>query len=248
MSGTGSRSFLRVTPEASALVLLGAGGWVVVIWLAQGMRTMAGTLWVGVAGFLAVWSLMTVAMMLPSVAPVAALYARSFTERRPRRLLVFASGYLLVWIASGLPALGAAWVFGRLVGTNPLAIRATACIVCLGVAAYQVTPVKRRCLTHCRSPLSLLLHYAAYRGRFRELGVGVHHGAYCLACCWPLMILLVALGTMNLAAMVFVAGFVLLEKYPPRGWPVSWIGATVAAGFAVLVLALPQITPALPIM
>ena len=67
---------------------------------------------------------------------------------------------------------------------------------------YQLTPLKDLCLSHCRSPLGLLLHYGSYRGKARDLRVGVHHGGYCLGCCWALMVILIAVGVMNIAAMV----------------------------------------------
>ena len=77
---------------------------------------------------------------------------------------------------------------------------------------YQLSPLKDRCLAHCRSPLGLLLHYGSYQGRSRDLRVGVHHGGYCLGCCWALMVILIAVGVMNMAAMVGLAALVLTEK------------------------------------
>jgi len=55
-----------------------------------------------------------------------------------------------------------------------------------------LTPLKDRCLAHCRSPLALLFRYASFRGRRRDVRAGVHHAAVCVACCWTLMALLVA--------------------------------------------------------
>jgi hypothetical protein len=65
---------------------------------------------------------------------------------------------------------------------------------------YQVSSLKDRWLAHCRSPLGLLMHYASYRGRSRDLRVG-HNGAYCVGCCWGLMVILIAVGVMNVAAI-----------------------------------------------
>ncbi len=85
-------SLVRVTPEASALLLLAAALWVAVIWVATSMGSMPGTMGLGIGPFVGVWALMMAAMMLPAVAPVAAAYSRSFRERRSQRLIVFACG------------------------------------------------------------------------------------------------------------------------------------------------------------
>ena len=55
---------------------------------------------------------------------------------------------------------------------------------------YQLTSFKDVCLRHCRSPMSLLLHYTSFRGPAIDLRVGFHHGLYCVACCWGLMLIL----------------------------------------------------------
>jgi predicted metal-binding membrane protein len=234
-------SLLRPTPEAAALVLIGLGGWVLVAWLAGGMGSMPGTMGLGIGAFVGVWTLMMLAMMMPSVAPVAALYTRSFAADRGRRLVVFAAGYLLVWAAAGLPAFAAAWAIDRLVGGTGVASRALLGGVFVAVALYQLTPLKRMCLEHCRSPLSQLLHYASFRGPLRDLRVGVHHAAFCLGCCWALMLLLIALGTMNLLIMLGLGVFVLVEKYAPHGLLLSRLAAVAAAALAILAIASPQL-------
>jgi predicted metal-binding membrane protein len=100
---------------------------------------------------------------------------------------------------------------GDLRGDNLLGDRGGGSGVCQlrGVPAH---PAEDRCLKHCRLPLSLLLHYGAYRRRLRDVRAGAHHGAYCLGCCWSLMALFVVVGVMNLAAMVTLAAVVLAEK------------------------------------
>ena len=121
-------------------------------------------------------------------------------------------GYLAVWAAAGLPAYGLAWLAGWLTGQHPGAAHVMTVAVFAVCGIYQLSPLKDRCLAHCRSPLGLLLHYGSYRGRSRDLRVGVHHGGYCLGCCWGLMVLLIAVGVMNVAAMVGLATLVLIEK------------------------------------
>jgi predicted metal-binding membrane protein len=90
--------------------------------------------------------------------------------------------------------------------------------------AYQLTPLKDRCLARCRSPPGFMLKLGAYRGRTRDLRAGLYHGTFCLACCWALMALLVAFGLMNVIAMVILAGAVLTEK-PWARWRTGTSGA-----------------------
>ena len=111
---------------------------------------------------------------------------------------------------------------------------------------YQLTPLKSRCLKHCRSPLSLLLHYGAYRGRLRDVRAGVHHGAYCLGCCWSLMALFVVVGVMNLAAMVVLAIVVLAEKLSVHGELLARIVGITALALAIVVIWVPELAPGLP--
>jgi predicted metal-binding membrane protein len=204
------------------------------------MGSMPGTMGLGLGGFGGVWALMMSAMMLPAVAPVAAAYSRSFMQRRRERLIVFASAYLLVWAGSGVVAYPAALLVDRLTGISTTTARVVAAAALLGVAAYQLTPLKRICLDHCRSPLSQLLHYGAFRGRSRDFRVGLHHAAFCLGCCWALMVLLIVLGTMNAFIMLGIVAFVVLEKYSVHGELISRVGAVAAVALAVVALVVPQ--------
>ncbi len=94
---------------------------------------------------------------------------------------------------------------------------------------YQLTQWKLACLKHCRDPLTLLAANL-HRGRFGALRIGIHHGAFCAACCWALMLIQLVLGVMNLAAMVAVAVVIALEKLLPRG---EWLAR--AAGLVAIV-------------
>ena len=105
-------SLRQLTPPASLLLVAAAGAWVGVVLVARHMGSMPGTMGLGAGSFVAVWALMMAAMMLPSVAPFASLYSRSFTGDRGSRLGAFASGYLIVWTLAALPAYGLAWLAG----------------------------------------------------------------------------------------------------------------------------------------
>ena len=93
--------------------------------------------------------------------------------------------------------------------------------VLLAVAVYQITPLKQLCLKHCRSPLPQL-QCATYLGRLRDMRVGAHHGLYCACCCWSLFLLLVAVGTMNLAAMLILTAVIAVA---PQEFSGGWRSA-----------------------
>ncbi len=214
--------------EAAFLLIAAAGAWAATVVLARGMAGMTGTMGLALIAFVPTWTLMMSAMMLPSVTPVATLYARTVQGSRTARITGLVLGYLGVWAAAGLPAYGLAWLAGWLAGRHPGAAHIAAVAVFALCGAYQLSPLKDRCLAHCRSPLALLLHYGSYRGRLRDLRVGVHHGGFCLGCCWALMVILIAVGVMNVAAMVGLAALVLIEKTWARG-PLAGRLAGVAA-------------------
>jgi predicted metal-binding membrane protein len=140
---------------------------------------------------------------------------------------------------AALPAYGVAWLADRLVGHHPTAATALAVAIFAACGAYQLTPLKDRCLANCRSPIGFLLKYASYRGRARDLRVGLHHGAFCLACGWALMGVLIAFGLMNLLAMV------LIEKTWSWGPLFSRALGVAALGLAVAVVFEPAIAPGL---
>ncbi len=222
--------------EVALLLILAAGAWAATVTIARGMAGMTGTMGLGLAAFVPVWILMMAAMMFPSVAPTAALYAKTFQDSRPVRIAGLTVGYLAVWAAAALPAYGLAWLAGWLTGKHPGAAHAMGVAVFAVCGVYQLSWLKDRCLAHCRSPLALLLHYGSYRGRFRDLRVGAHHGGYCLGCCWGLMVILIAVGMMNVLAMVGLAVLVLAEKVWAHGRAAARL-----AGAAALVLAVATI-------
>jgi predicted metal-binding membrane protein len=235
----------QVTLPASVLLLVGAAAWVVLAGVAHRMGVMPGTMGLGFGAFVAVWALMMTAMMLPTTAPFAALYTRTLTDHRPRRIAEFACGYLLVWSAAALPAYALARLAGSLTGSRPVAAKALAAIIFGACGVYQLTPIKDRCLAHCRSPLGFVFKYGSYRGPLRDLRVGISHGAFCLACCWALMAVLVAVGLMNLGAMVVLAAVVLAEKTWTWGPRLSRVVGVLALALAVAVLFRPSLAPGL---
>ncbi len=240
-----ARPVRRMAPPTSFLFVVAAAAWVGVVVVARDMGSMPGTMGLGIGAFAAVWALMMAAMMLPSVAPFASLYARTFGSHRTRRVSALVSGYLLVWILAALPAYGLAWVAGSLVSGHRTGATVLAVALFAACGVYQLTPIKDRCLARCRSPLGFVLKFGVYRGRTRDVRVGLHHGAFCVACCWSLMALLVAFGLMNVIAMVGLAGAVLVEKTSPWGrWVCRGLGVA-ALVLAVAVVFEPGLAPGL---
>jgi predicted metal-binding membrane protein len=245
MTTSAAPSLRRLTPQAAILLLVAAVAWLVTVGRAGAMGGMTGTMGLGLPAFVGMWALMMAAMMLPSVAPVASMYQRSVRSYRALRLAGFTAGYLFAWAGAGVPAFLLTAVTAQLVDGHPAWVTAVAVVVFASCGVYQLTPLKSRCLKHCRSPLSLLLHYGAYRGALRDVRAGAHHGAYCLGCCWSLMALFVVLGVMNLAAMVVLAVVVLVEKLWVRGEVFSRAVGVAALVLAVAVIWLPALAPGL---
>ncbi len=116
----------------------------------------------------------------------------------------------------------------------------------LVAAIYELTPLKDVCLGKCRSPLGFLL--GAWRdGRAGALRMGAEHGAWCVGCCWALMAALFALGVMSVAWMAFVAALIAVEKTLPWRRAATYGTAAILLALGVLVLAAPDVIPALTI-
>ena len=196
------------------------------------MRFMAGTVGLGLAAFIAIWTPMMAAMMRPAVAPPASMYSRSLGARRPLRL----GCYVLVGAAAGIPTTALACLAGRLADGHPSAATVAAGAPSRPCGAHQLSSLKRRCLKHCRSPLAVLLRNGSYRGALRDPRAGAHHGAYCLGCSWSLFALLVAFGVMNAAAMVALAAVVVGDKLWSRGEAFSWVVGIAAFALAIAVV------------
>lgn len=192
--------------------------------------------------FLAVWVVMMAAMMLPSIVPFSLGMRRLLRSRGVRGDGLFV-GYFIVWAAVGIAAF--AFVRGLetvVTGPSLTAVRAGGMVV-LVAGVYQLTPLKRVCLRHCRSPMALLLEHSktAVHGRFGVLRVGLSHGAYCLGCCWALMAVLLAAGMMNLVWMAVFAVVVALEKVTRHGELVSRVVGGLLIVTAIVLLAHPAL-------
>ncbi|GAA3743951.1 DUF2182 domain-containing protein [Salinactinospora qingdaonensis] len=190
--------------------------------------------------FLVTWTVMMVAMMLPSALPAVVTYDRwaQRTGRSRGATLLFVSGYLLSWAAAGVVAYLLIVHLVPLLPTGDTGVRLGAAVLVVA-GVYQFTPLKRACLRQCRSPMAFIAAYAAplQAGPLARMRVGAAHGAYCLGCCWALMAVLLLLGMMSLTWMALVAAVVLVEKVLPHGGLVSGIigGVLTAVGLVLLV-------------
>jgi predicted metal-binding membrane protein len=192
--------------------------------------------WIAAA---AMWQAMMIAMMAPAAAPTILLYAQvhrhAVAEGRGERLAptgAFAAGYLLVWLGFSIVAAGlqlelqrSGFVSAATMGSQS---RWLSAVVLAAAGLYQLSPLQRMCLDHCRSPAEFLSRY--WRpGAIGAVQLGMRHGVYCLGCCWLLMLLLFVGGVMNLAWIAALTALVLAEKVFPGG---RWMGR--AAGVAML--------------
>ncbi|RUW65998.1 DUF2182 domain-containing protein, partial [Mesorhizobium sp. M4B.F.Ca.ET.049.02.1.2] len=166
-------------------------------------------------GFIfAMWAVMMVGMMTPSVAPMLLLYAgvghkAAASGRTIASTGWFFSGYLLVWIGFSLAATGAQWLLARLALLDPMMATNSGIlggVILIAAGLYQWTPMKGVCLSQCQAPIAFLTRHGGFRtAPLGALRLGIAHGAYCLGCCWALMALLFVGGVMNVLWIAAIA-------------------------------------------
>jgi len=235
----GRATDLRLT----ALFLLAAAAiaWVVTVDRMQGMDAGPGTDLGSFGWFAGIWAVMMAAMMLPSLVPMAGTYARharggsaTATPRSIARTTFFTAGYLITWVLVGLVA----WVVFEGIRSLDLSLlawndggRYVAGGVIAGAALYELTPLKRSCLQHCRDRDLLVADWR--EGAAGALRMGLDQGAYCVGSSWALMAALFALGVMSITWMIVIAALILLEKVLP--WRQRAEGVTVVVLLALAV-------------
>ncbi len=189
--------------------------------------------------YVGMWVTMTSAMMLPSVTPMVITFARVSAERTRNLKIplvstwVFLIGYLIAWTTYGLIAYGLYLIIDLLnlgfLAWNQQGPIVAGLTVALG-GLYQLTPLKQACLRHCRNPLHYVLN--GWRsGRLGAIRMGVEHGFHCVGCCWGLMVILFAVGIMNLFWMGIITLLTFLEKILPSG---EYFSKIIGIGLIVL--------------
>jgi predicted metal-binding membrane protein len=208
------------------------------------------TMGMGAALFLAIWVVMMIAMMFPTVAPMILVFARTQRDRHNSERTftptwVFVGAYLLIWaLFGGLSYLGAL-ATSELAQQVPWIMMNAARIgggILVLAGLYQLTPLKHACLAKCRTPQDFILHSwrDGYPGSFR---MGLEHGIYCLGCNWLLFILLFPLGIMNIAAMALLTALIFAEKVFPLGTRIAQCAALVLILYGALVIVVPAALP-----
>ncbi len=208
------------------LLVVAAAAWCALVRAssAQMEMSMGPTMGMAALPFIGLWVVMMVAMMFPAAAPMVVMFAHVHSRKRASArpaapTWVFIGGYIAVWASLGVPVYAAAAAAQHVAAQSSwTSAHAGLASAALFVAAgmYQLSPLKHRCLSHCRSPLAFIATSwrEGYRGAFL---MGLQHGAYCTGCCWLLFLLLLPLGMMNIAAMAAMTVFVVAEKMLPGG-------------------------------
>jgi predicted metal-binding membrane protein len=255
---------------AGALGIIAALAWGYVLWLTtdmdmggmdmtgfrmipagMGIMAPANAPWTAIefAFVFAMWAVMMVGMMAPSVAPMILLYARVGRDGKSAGKPLaatgwFAAGYFLTWIGFSLAATLVQWGLERaalLDSRMASASYALGGLVLLAAGVYQWTPLKDVCLVQCQTPFHFLMRHGGFRGNVPGcLLLGLRHGAYCVGCCWALMALLFVGGVMNALWIALLALLILLEKLIPGRWIPRTAGAVCVAAGTWMLLSSPH--------
>lgn len=237
------------------LLMLTVASWALIVWQASagsmdGTAMASPTMGMRAPLFLATWTVMMVAMMAPAAAPMVLTFHRIQFGKCQRgetfvATWVFVAAYMLVWALSGIAAYAGAVVAETIATRFALPSAAAARIggvLLVAAGLYQLTPLKDRCLTQCRTPIGFIM--TSWRdGLAGALQMGLRHGLYCLGCCWLLFVVLFPLGIMNISAMAAVTLVIFAEKTLPWGRPVARATAAALVAYGAMVLAEPRSLP-----
>ena len=185
------------------------------------------------------WALMLVAMMAPMlVAPIYHIRISSFARRRARSTMLFAAGYVVIWMAAGVMIVAVelivAWVLPR--SYLPATIVGAIAVV------WQASPFKQRCLNRCHSHRPLAAFGIA--ADLNVLRMGLEQGLWCTGSCWATMLFPMLLPEGHLVAMAAVAALMFCERLdPPRAPAWRWRGFGTAGRCLSLRLRGPQRSP-----
>jgi len=202
----------------------------------------------GITSYIAMWTLMTAAMMFPSLSSVVYLWVNFIRHRvsgrvRVLRIGLFLSGYVIAWTLTGIVAYFGSLLFERLIWLmRPFSVWLVIATFLVG-GLYQLSPLKEACLRHCRTPFSLIAEFSGRRGRAIDLRLGLYHGMLCVACCWGLMLILLAVGVMDLPAMIGLAAVTCIEKLTPFGLQAGRLVGCAFVATAVVLSIWPGLIP-----
>ncbi|MCZ6564968.1 MAG: DUF2182 domain-containing protein [Gammaproteobacteria bacterium] len=219
----------------TGLLTVAALGWIYMFYLAWAMENMhlvdiwmpprggerTWTAWDFILLFL-MWLTMMLAMMTPTAAPMVMMFTTVNKQKKVRQqpyvsTFIFLAGYLVAWAIFSIVASAIQWPLHESGLLNPM-MNSRSYLMSGGIlilaGLYQWTPMKNVCLEHCRTPLGFLM--TAWKdGNFGAFKMGLHHGLFCVGCCWALMAILFAVGVMNMLWVTLITIFVLVEKISP---------------------------------
>ncbi|HJU78002.1 MAG TPA: DUF2182 domain-containing protein [Nitrososphaeraceae archaeon] len=228
-----------------SLVSLSAFSWIMSTNQPDMMNIMISYNPVLIGVFTASWTAGMAAMMFPAIVPMALLYNRLLTNEQSissvealeskfskLKVTLFVGMYLVIWALTGV-ALLLVWSvamnnFVMSSNANNIGMIFGSILIISGI--YQFTPLKNKCIGYCESPLSFFMRRWS-NGILGSLKMGIFHGLYCLGCCWPYFLIMVALGWMNITWMALFAAIIFGEKMWSRG---IWIARTAGIGLIVV--------------
>ena len=233
----GSERYLLRIGVPSGLLAIAAVGWWWSVRMAGDMDRMAMHDTLSFGAFIVAWVAMMTAMMFPAISPVVRLYAGASGRHTVAPLPFFVAGYLVMWTAVGVLAYAAWRELEMPIAEGRTWVGNLAGVALIAAAIWQLTPLKAVCLRHCRSPMSFFLRFGRHLERpSGALRAGAMHGAFCVGCCWALMAVLVAVGTMSVAWMIGLAILITLEKNAPYGERIAQVAAVPLAALGLILL------------
>lgn len=217
--------------SATGAMPMSAGWTVSMAWM-----PMCGGTWLGTAAsFLGMWTVMMVAMMLPSLVPMLWRWRRAVAvsgEVRLGRLTALAGlGYFTVWIVLGAAVFPLGAVPASVMAARPelaQAAPAAAGLIMLVAGALQFTAWKARHLACCRQapePGRLLRPDAGTAWRH-----GLRLGLHCVNSCAGLTTILMVMGMMDGRVMAAVTVAITAERIMPGGERIAWVTGAAALG------------------
>jgi predicted metal-binding membrane protein len=221
-TATTSTATTHATTAATAAALtatlgLAAAAWVVAVRQMHGMDMGVATRLGSFAFFVAVWVSMMAAMMLPGAVPAVLRHARA--SGRVRAVPLFVVSYLGVWALVGVAVYALYRPHGYL----------AAGAVASAAGVYELTPLKQQFRRRCRE----------------SMRSGFEFGLCCVGSSIGLMLMMVALGVMNITWMSVVAVVVVAQKLLPARATIDVALALAIVGLGTLIVIAPGIVPGL---
>jgi predicted metal-binding membrane protein len=187
--------------------------------------------------FVGGWTVMVVAMMLPTTLPIISTFHTIAGTRGDRFSLVglVVAGYIITWASFGVIIYLTYLLLHWLVNSTPvLKDNSWAAVPSLLILAgfFQFTSLKYRCLDKCRSPFSFVIeHWQGRKYKWLALRLGIDHGIFCVGCCWALMLLMFIVGFGSVGWMFVLALIMAIEKN------VSW-GRRISTPLGIILISL----------